>query len=141
MGFTLRYWLWLLCLHIYKYHATYLYITTPPISLAQYITINVSTYFPLLTDGIAIDLRFFSSASFRIFLIAVSRSCWALVVPHDGLLTWMTNLAEKFLPGQIAAANKHIMRYYSTVHNKIELISGSVAVPLRKTKSHSHYTF
>lgn len=79
------------------------------------------TYDPLPIEGMAIDLRFFSSASFRTFFTAFSKSCCELPDPplQFGLLTWITNLAGKFCPGQIAAVNEAVVKMLCSRNDKI----------------------
>lgn len=79
----------------------------------------------------AIDLRFFSSASFRTFFTAFSKSCCELPDPplQVGLLTWITNLAGKLCPGQIAATISQCVCYFMQNQNFYLIWPGIPADP------------
>ena len=60
------------------------------------------TYFPLLIEGTASVLKCFESARVNIFFTAFSSCCCAFEDDQVGLCTWITYLAGKFCPWQIA---------------------------------------
>lgn len=61
------------------------------------------SYRPLPIEGKAMLDKFSSSASIKQFLTVLSSNCIASFVFQVGPLQWMTNLAGKLWPGQMAA--------------------------------------
>lgn len=82
---------------------------TPSSNTWQYVDSKVVSYPPLLTEGRAKLVRFFSSANARMLLTAFSRFCWASVKFQFGLLTWMMKLAGILWAGHIATRKKYLL--------------------------------